>query len=91
MTTHKCRVKAAKWFPKAATNPKLATNEELPTVEPTSHNASNQVVKEPELEGKTNEFIQQLTDFTQANDDIALNSEPKIKGTVSAFVSCHMR
>ena len=52
ITTDKCRVKAAKWFPKAATNPKLASNEDLPAMEAASHNVNDRVVKEPELEGK---------------------------------------
>ena len=90
MITHKCRVKAAKWLPEAAIYPKLANNDELPTVEPTSHTVNNRVVKEPESEGKTNKFINELNDFTKANDYIPLDSEPKIKRTASSLVSCHL-
>ena len=90
MKTHKCRVKAAKWFPEAAIYPKLANNDELPTVEPTSHTVNDRVVKEPESEGKTTKFIDELNDFTKANDYIPLDSEPKIKITASSLVSCHL-
>ena len=75
MITLKCRVKAAKCFPEAATNLKLANNDEVPTVKPTSHTVNDPVVKEPEFEGKTNEFINELTHFTTANDNIPQNKE----------------
>ena len=90
MRTHKCRVKAAKRFPEAATNPKLANNDKVPTVEPTSHIVSDPVVKETESKCKTNEFITELNDLTAANYYIPLDSEPKIKRTASSLVSCHL-
>ena len=67
MTVHTCKVKAAKPFPQATTNPELISKEELPKLAKTPDIMNDQQAKESEPESKTNEFIEELTHFSKAN------------------------
>ena len=89
MTVHTCKVKASKLFPQATTIPNLSSKEELPKLAKTPDIVDDQQAKEPEPEGKTNEFIEELTHFSKVNDNIPLNPESKIKRTLNPLGCCH--